>query len=66
MIRTRIAQTVVTTTALLGLAVPADGAPQPLTSGPVTACDSEPSMVLTLGHFHRWHMGLDDTIPGPC
>ena len=66
MIRTRIALSVVTTTALLGLAAPADAAPQPLPTGPAAACDSEPSMVLTLGHLHRWHIGLDDTIPGPC
>jgi hypothetical protein len=66
MIRTRLALTVVTTTALLGLAAPADAAPQPLTRGPVAACHSEPSMVLTLGHLYRWHVGLDDAIPGPC
>lgn len=66
MIRTRIALTVVTTTALLGLTVPANAAPQPVTTGPVAECDSEPSMVLTLSHLHRWHMGLDDAIPGPC
>lgn len=66
MIRTRIALSAVTITALLGLAVPADAAPQPLTTSPVAACDSEPPMVLTLGHLHRWHMGLDDAIPGPC
>jgi hypothetical protein len=67
MFRPRIALTVVTATALLGLSVPADAAPQPLTTSPAAAvCDSEPSMVLTLGHLHRWHMGLDDAIPGPC
>ena len=66
MIRTRIALIVVTTSALLGLTAPADSAPQPLTPAPAAACDTEPAMVLTLGHLHRWQMGLDDAIPGPC
>lgn len=66
MIRTRLALTVVTTIALVGLSAPADAAPQPLTTGPVAECDSEPSMVLTLGHLHRWHTGLDNGIPGAC
>lgn len=66
MIRSRLALAVVTTTALLGLTVPADAAPQPLTTGPGAACDAEPAMVLTLGHLQRWQMGLDDAIPGPC
>jgi hypothetical protein len=66
MIRTRIALTVVTTTALLGLAVPAGAAPHLLDSADDAACGAEPAMVLTLGHLHRWQMGLDDTIPGPC
>ena len=66
MIRTRIALTLVTTVVLLGLTVPAGAAPQPLDSAAVAACETEPAMVLTLGHLHRWQMGLDDAIPGPC
>lgn len=66
MIRTRIALTLITTTALLGLTTPASAVPPPLGTGPVAACDGEPSMVLTLGHLHRWYMTLDDAVPGPC
>jgi hypothetical protein len=56
----------VTSTALLGLASPAGAAPPPLVPGSTVECDTEPGLVLILGHLHRWQMGLDDTIPGPC
>lgn len=66
MIRTRIALIVVTTSALLGLAAPAHASPQPLTPAPAAVCGAEPPMVVTLGHLHRWQMGIDDSLPGPC
>ncbi|MGB9372852.1 MAG: hypothetical protein WCA82_01685 [Jiangellales bacterium] len=66
MIRTRIAWTIVTTTALLGVTGTAGAATEPLPEAEHVDCAAEPPMVLTLGHLHRWQMGLDDAIPGPC